>query len=424
MNMKSMQNAKGSRVLVIGGGAAGMMAAGCALEAGAAVTVLEGNQRPGRKVAITGKGRCNVTNDCTPEELLQNVPRNPRFLFAAMAAFPPSATMAFFEEHGVPLKTERGRRVFPQSDRALDIVDALAAYSRGAEWRHERAEKLSLCPDGSFCVQTPGGSYTAEAVILATGGRSYPLTGSDGAGYRLAAGLGHTVTALSPSLVPLTSPDPDCRELMGLALKNVGLRILPAAGGKTIYEDFGEMLFTHFGLSGPMILSASAHLRGVAIESLVAEIDLKPALDEKTLDARLCADFSKYANRNFANSLGDLLPSGMIPVMVRRSGISGEKKVNTITREERKRLLNSLKHFRVPLSGFRPIEEAIITSGGFEVKEVDPKTMMSKKVPGLFFAGEILDVDAYTGGYNLQIAFATGVCAGRAAAAYIDQTEE
>lgn len=418
MNTMSMPSAKCPRVLVIGGGAAGMMAAGSALEAGAAVTILEGNRRPGRKVAITGKGRCNLTNNCTPQELLQNVPRNPRFLFAAMAAFPPAATMEFFEEHGVPLKTERGRRVFPQSDRALDVVDALVAYCRGAEWRHEKAEALSLGEDGRFTVKTGEGSYTADAVILATGGKSYPLTGSDGSGYALAARLGHTVTALTPSLVPLTSSDPACAELMGLALKNVGLRILPAAGGKTLYEDFGEMLFTHFGLSGPMILSASAHLRGVAVDSLCAEIDLKPALDEKTLDARLCADFAKYANRNFANALGDLLPSGMIPVMVRRSGISGEKKVNTVTREERKRLLSCLKHFRVPLSGFRPIEEAIITSGGIEVKEVDPKTMMSKKVPGLFFAGEILDVDAYTGGYNLQIAFATGVCAGRAAAAY------
>ncbi|MBQ8351869.1 MAG: NAD(P)/FAD-dependent oxidoreductase [Clostridia bacterium] len=419
----SMPSAECPRVLVIGGGAAGMMAAGSALEAGAAVTVLEGKSRPGRKVAITGKGRCNVTNDCTPQELLSNVPRNPRFLYAAMAAFPPSATMAFFEEHGVPLKTERGRRVFPQSDRALDIVDALIGYSGGAEWHHEKVEGLCHREDGKWVATTAERAYVADAVILATGGKSYPLTGSDGSGYQLAARLGHTVTALTPSLVPLTSPDPDCPLLMGLALKNVGLRILPAAGGKLIYEDFGEMLFTHFGLSGPMILSASAHLRGVAINSLVAEIDLKPALDEKTLDARLCSDFAKYANRNFANALGDLLPSGMIPVMVRRSGIAGEKKVNAITREERKRLLACFKHFRVPLSDFRPIEEAIITSGGIEVKEVDPKTMMSKKLPGLFFAGEILDVDAYTGGYNLQIAFATGVCAGRAAAAYINQEE-
>ena len=424
MNMMFMPNAERPRVLVIGGGAAGMMAAGSALEMGAAVTVLEGKPRPGRKVAITGKGRCHVTNDCTPQELLANVPRNPRFLYAAMAAFPPSATMAFFEGRGVPLKTERGRRVFPQSDRALDIVDALIAYSRAATWHHERVERLQYRADGKFVVSTSAADYVADSVIIATGGKSYPLTGSDGSGYSLAARLGHTVTELTPSLVPLTSPDRVCEELMGLALKNVGLRILPAAGGKVIYEDFGEMLFTHFGLSGPMILSASAHLRGVAINSLVAEIDLKPALDEKTLDARLCSDFAKYANRNFANALGDLLPSGMIPVMVRRSGISGEKKVHAVTREERKKLLSQLKHFRVPLGGFRPIEEAIITSGGIEVKEVNPKTMMSKKIPGLFFAGEILDVDAYTGGYNLQIAFATGVCAGRSAAEYVLNLEE
>jgi predicted Rossmann fold flavoprotein len=422
--MMSMPSAERPRLLVIGGGAAGMMAAGTALELGARVTVLESRSRPGRKVAITGKGRCNVTNDCTPQELLGNVPRNPRFLYAAMAAFPPSATMAFFEGQGVPLKTERGRRVFPQSDRALDIVDALIAYSRSAEWHHEKVESLAKREDGKWVATTSAGEYVADAVVLATGGKSYPLTGSDGSGYAMATRLGHTVTALTPSLVPLTSPDPDCRELMGLALKNVGLRILPAAGGKVIYEDFGEMLFTHFGLSGPMILSGSAHLRGVDMAAMVVEIDLKPALDEKTLDARLCSDFAKYANRNFSNALGDLLPSGMIPVMVRRSGISGEKKVNTITREERKRLLACLKHFRVPLDGFRPIEEAIITSGGIEVKEVDPKTMMSKKLPGLFFAGEILDVDAYTGGYNLQIAFATGVCAGRSAAEYVVNMEE
>lgn len=418
-----MQNDKRPHVLVIGGGAAGMMAAGAAIEAGAAVTVLEGGRRPGRKLAITGKGRCNVTNHCTPQEFLENVPRNPRFLYAAMAAFPPSATMAFFEGLGVPLKTERGRRVFPQSDRAGDIVEALVAYSRKAAWHFEKAEKLIKTDDG-WAAHTAGGTYTADAVILATGGKSYPLTGSDGSGYTLAARLGHTITALTPSLVPLTSPDADCRTLMGLALKNVALRILPQAGGKALYEDFGEMLFTHFGLSGPMILSASAHLRGVAVNQLVAEIDLKPALDEKTLDARLCSDFAKYANRHFANALGDLLPAGLIPVMVRRCGIPAEKTVNSITREERKRLLACLKHFCIPLDGFRPIEEAIITSGGVEVKEVDPKTMMSKKCPGLFFAGEILDVDAYTGGYNLQIAFATGVCAGRAAANYRSHREE
>ena len=424
MSMTSMQSADRPRLLVIGGGAAGMMAAGTALEMGVPVTVLESRSRPGRKLAITGKGRCNVTNDCTPQELLGNVPHNPRFLYAAMAAFPPSATMAFFEEHGVPLKTERGRRVFPQSDRALDVVDALIAYSRAAEWHHEKVERLVWREDGKWIASTSAADYVADAVILATGGKSYPLTGSDGSGYTLASRLGHTVTALTPSLVPLTSKDPDCAALMGLALKNVGLRILPAAGGKPIYEDFGEMLFTHFGLSGPMILSASAHLRCVPIDTLVAEIDLKPALDDKTLDARLCADFAKYANRNFANSLGDLLPSNLIPVVVRRSGISGEKKVNTVTKEERKSLLTCLKHFRVPLDGFRPIEEAIITSGGIEVKEVNPKTMMSKKLPGLFFAGEILDVDAYTGGYNLQIAFATGVCAGRSAAEYLLNMED
>lgn len=412
----SMQNDNTPHVIVVGGGAAGMMAAGVALENGARVTLFEGNERLGRKLAITGKGRCNLTNDCSAQEILQNVTRNARFLYASMAACPPSEVMALVERLGVPLKTERGRRVFPVSDRAADIVAAFSRYCAEATVIHTRASDI-LADEGGVCGVVAGGrEYKADAVILATGGKSYPLTGSDGAGYRLALRLGHTVTALSPSLVPITSPDPDCAEMMGLSLKNVGLRILPAAGGKTLYEDFGEMLFTHFGLSGPMVLSASAHLHGQDMTTLVAEIDMKPALDEKTLDARLCADFAKYANRDFANSLSDLLPSAMIPVAVRRTGIDPRKKVHSVTREERKRLAFVIKHFRVPLNGFRPIEEAIVTSGGVEVKEVNPKTMESKLVRGLYFAGEILDVDAYTGGYNLQIAFATGAAAGRSAA--------
>ncbi len=410
-----MPNAK-RRVAVIGGGAAGMMAAGRALEAGASVTIFEPNRSLGRKLAITGKGRCNLTNNCTPPEILQNVTRNARFLFAAMAACPPSAVMELVEGLGVPLKTERGRRVFPVSDRAADIVDAFARYAGGATVKREKVIGIGTVEGAVASVKTAATEYPFEAIILATGGKSYPLTGSDGSGHAIARTLGHTVTPLSPSLVPLVSEDPVCREMMGLSLKNVALRILPRGGGKLLYEDFGEMLFTHFGLSGPMVLSSSAHLQGKDLRTLVAEIDLKPALDEKTLDVRLRADFEKYANRDFANALSDLLPSKMILPLVRRTGIPSDKKVHSITKEERKKLLLTLKHFLVPLSGFRPLEEAIVTAGGIEVREVDPKTMMSKLVRNLYFAGEILDVDAYTGGYNLQIAFATGALAGKYAA--------
>ena len=422
--MTSMQNTNTPHVAVIGGGAAGLLAAGRALALGARVTVFEPNAKLARKLGITGKGRCNVTNNCTPAEVLENVTRNPRFLYAAMAAFPPSETMALFEGLGVPLKTERARRVFPVSDKAADVVNALCRYAKGAEIVHEKVTAV-LTEDGrAVGVRTAAGKYAADAVILATGGKSYPLTGSDGSGYRLASAHGHTVTALSPSLVPLTSPDPACREMMGLALKNVALRILPKNGGRVLYEDFGEMLFTHFGISGPMVLSASAHLQGQDLSTLVAEIDLKPALDEKTLDARLCSDFAKFANRDFANSLGALLPAAMIPVVITRTGIDPHKKVHSVTKDERRRLLGPVKRFTVNLSGFRPIEEAIVTAGGIAVKEIDPKTMMSKKLAGLFFAGEVIDVDAYTGGYNLQIAFATGACAGSSAVAYAENKEE
>ncbi len=415
MNTMSMPNAK-RRVAVIGGGAAGMMAAGRALEGGASVTIFEPNRTLGRKLAITGKGRCNLTNDCTPPEILQNVTRNARFLFAAMAACPPAAVMELVERLGVPLKTERGRRVFPVSDRAADVVAAFARYAGGAAVKREKVVAVGTENGKAVSVKTKEGEYSFDAVILATGGKSYPLTGSDGSGHEIARALGHTVTPLTPSLVPLVSDDPVCREMMGLSLKNVALRILPRGGGKTLYEDFGEMLFTHFGLSGPMVLSASAHLVGKDLRTLVAEIDLKPALDEKMLDARLRADFEKYANRDFGNALSDLLPAKMIAPLVRRTGIAPDKKVHSVTKEERRKLLHILKHFTVPLAGFRPLDEAIVTAGGIAVKEVDPKTMMSKLVRDLYFAGEILDVDAYTGGYNLQIAFATGALAGKCAA--------
>lgn len=411
------------RIAVVGGGAAGMLAAGTALAMGAQVTVFEHRDRTLLKLGITGKGRCNLTNNAPVSELIAAVVHNPRFLYTAFSAFSSEDTMALFERLGVPLKTERGRRVFPISDKASDIVKALRQYAADAEIRFEHVKGLRF-ENGRVMGVEARDFYPADAVILATGGRSYSATGSDGSGFALARAAGHAVTPLSPSLVPLTSPSPLCAEMQGLSLKNVGLRILRRDGGKCLYEDFGEMMFTHFGLTGPMILSASAHLQGEDISRLDAVIDLKPALDDATLDARLLSDFAKNANRNFENALGGLLPAKMILPMLSYVGIDKTKKVHLITREERRALLRALKGFMLPLSGFRPIEEAIITSGGVSVKEVSPKTMMSKKCNGLFFAGEMLDVDAYTGGYNLQIAFSTGYLAGCGAVDYINANSE
>lgn len=403
------------RIAVIGGGAAGMMAAGAALTLGADVTVFEHRDKPLKKLRITGKGRCNLTNNCEREEFLSHVLRNPRFLYTALSAFSPANTMSFFEELGLPLKTERGRRVFPLSDKAADVAEALCRYADGAKqiYRHVRGLKVE---NGEICGVYADVFYPFDAVILACGGLSYPVTGSDGSGFSLAREAGHTVTSLSPSLVPLTSPSPYPERMQGLSLKNVSLTVRRKEGGKVIYRDFGEMMFAHFGLTGPMVLSASAFLQGEDLTALEAVIDLKPALDEKTLDARLLNDFSKYTNRNFDNALSSLLPAKMIPVMVEYTGIPATKKVHLITREERRKLLSALKGFSLPLSGFRPIAEAIVTAGGVDVREISPKTMMSKKVKNLFFAGEMLDVDAYTGGYNLQIAFSTGRLAGLSAA--------
>ncbi len=392
-----------------------MMAAGTACLYGAEVTVYEHQNRPLRKLRITGKGRCNLTNNCTTEEFIANVIHNPRFMYAPLSHLSPEETMALFEGLGVPLKTERGRRVFPVSDKAEDIAAALMRYASGASIRREHVRELIVKEGAVIGVRADTDKYY-DAVILATGGKSYPLTGSDGSGYALAERVGHTVTPLSPSLVPITSPSPLCPALQGLSLKNVGLKIVRKSTGKTVYEDFGEMMFTHFGMTGPMILSASSHLHGERMSELLAQIDLKPALDDKTLDNRLLSDFAKYANRNFENALSSLLPAKMIPVMISYTGIDGAKKVHNISKEERKTLLASLKCFTVPLSGFRPIEEAIVTAGGVSTAEIYPKSMMSKKVQGLFFAGELIDVDAYTGGYNLQIAFSTGYLAGKSAA--------
>ena len=409
-----MSASENKRVIVIGGGAAGMMAAISAAECGADVTLIERNQVCGKKLKITGKGRCNVTNACDTREFIQHVPTNPRFLYSALNRFSTDDTQSFFENAGVPLKVERGRRVFPVSDRAEDIVSALYKRMKEARVRTVTGRVRDLLfEDGrvSGC-ETADESFEADSVIIATGGRSYPGTGSDGDGYKLAISAGHNVTPLIPSLVPLTSKSKICPSLQGLSLKNVALKISDVSTGKIVYEDFGEMMFTHFGMTGPMILSASAHLGSMSSGKYEAHIDLKPALDDKQLDTRILSDFAKYANKDFINALGDLLPTKLIPVVVALSGIDGRKKVNSVTREERAALCGVISDLRIRIEGFRPIAEAIVTKGGVDVKEIDPKTMESKLVRGLFFAGEVIDVDAYTGGYNLQIAFSTGVLAG------------
>lgn len=405
-------------VAVIGGGAAGLVAAATAAESGARVLLFEKNRVLGCKLRITGKGRCNVTNDCTVQAFMSNVPGNPRFLWSALDHMSPADTMEMFEHLGVPLKTERGSRVFPVSDRAGDIAGALVrrCHAAGVEVIQKKVRKTAPICNHKFEIYTDDDKYICESVIICTGGMSYPKTGSDGDGYRMARELGHTVTPLSPSLVPIVCDGDDCRRMQGLSLKNVGLRILPASGGKAVYEDFGEMMFTHFGLSGPMILSASAHLPDIKPGKYVAHIDLKPALDHNRLDARLISDFSKYSNRDFINALGDLLPQKMIETVVLHSAIPPHQKVNNITREQRRGVVELLKDFTVKLSHFRPIDEAIVTRGGVCVREIRPGTMESKIVPGVYFAGEIIDVDAYTGGFNLQIAFSTGALAGYSAA--------
>ncbi|MBP3322196.1 MAG: NAD(P)/FAD-dependent oxidoreductase [Clostridia bacterium] len=406
--------------VIIGAGAAGLMAACRLLDAGCDVLLLERNDRVGRKVAITGKGRCNVTNDCDFRAFLENVPTNPKFLYGALGSFPPAETMSYFEQTlGLPLKVERGNRVFPVSDKAADVVNAFKEHLRRGSCRivQAKAERILTAEDGSVCGVLAGGkNYPCKQVLLATGGASYPVTGSDGSGHRIAMALGHTVVELKPSLVPVECYGHVCKALQGLSLKNTALTLYDTEGEKKVFEDFGELLFTHFGLSGPMILSSSAHMKGMKAGKYRIELDLKPALDEKQLDKRLLADFSENINRDFSNSLDKLLPSKLIPVIVSLSGIDPKKKVNGVTKEERAELIRLLKHFRLTVKGFRPIAEAIVTSGGVDVKEVNPKTMESKLVKGLYFAGEILDVDAYTGGFNLQIAFATASLAARAMA--------
>lgn len=405
-----------SDVLIIGGGAAGLMAAGTVSMTGKSVTVLERNDRPARKVMITGKGRCNVTNNCTElDKLIENVPQNGRFLYSAFSNFMPSDTMELFEDMGVPLKTERGGRVFPVSDKAVDIVDALVSFATddGAQIVKGRAKEL-IIENGTVkgAVTYDGEKIFAEKVLIATGGKSYPATGSTGDGYELAKQTGHTVTELKPSLVSLVCHEGFCTDLQGLALKNVSMSVIDSVTNKEIYKDFGEMLFTHFGVSGPMILSAGAHMRNMQRGRYKIYVDMKPGLSYEQLDARILRDFSENNNKNFINSLGGLLPRKMIPVAVKLSGIKPTEKVNQITKEQRHKFAEVLKKFKITVNDFSPIEEAIVTSGGVKVSEIDPKTMESKIVKNLYFAGEVIDVDAYTGGFNLQIAFSTGRLAG------------
>ncbi len=399
-------------IIVIGAGAAGCMAAITAARFGKSVLMFEKNERVGRKLRITGKGRCNVTNNCNTQELMNNIPVNPRFLYSAFATFDTEDTMRFFEELDVPLKTERGNRVFPVSDNAEDIVNALADEldRLGVKIINKKVQKL-ITENGACVGVTAGGKeYRSASVLIACGGKSYPNTGSTGDGYTLAQSVGHTVTELKPSLVPLVSPDKYCSELMGLSLRNVTLKLFE--GEKCIYTELGEMLFTHFGVSGPLVLSASSHMRKMSPDRYRLLIDLKPGLTPEQLDARIQRDFAENLNRDFVNGIRKLLPAKLIPVMIKLTGISPEQKINGITKEQRKHLGELIKAFPVRISGFRSIDEAIITSGGISVKEINPATMESKLVLGLFFAGEVIDVDAYTGGFNLQIAFSTGYCAG------------
>ncbi len=400
--------------IVIGGGPAGMFAAITAAQQGCRVLLLEKNDRLGKKLLITGKGRCNVTNHCDEREVLQNVPRNGRFLFSAMAAYPPEKIMQFFEHSGCPLKTERGNRVFPVSDKAASVLDCLKEQLRKCHVTVQTGTVKSILTEDGMAVgvETDREKVFATWVILATGGASYPTTGSTGDGYAMAASLGHTVVPPEGSLVPLETAGRDCQDMQGLSLRNVGVKLLNAKG-KVLYKDFGELLFTHFGVSGPTVLSASAHLKG---DGCALSLDLKPALDEGKLDDRILRDLEMYQNRSMENALTDLLPRSMIPVVLRRLDIDPNLQANSLKKQQRRALVELLKNFSIQICGKRPVAEAIITSGGIKVSEIDPKTMESKIIPGLYFAGEIIDCDAYTGGFNLQIAWATAYAAGRAAA--------
>lgn len=398
-------------VIIVGAGAAGCMAAVFAARYGKSVLLFEKNERIGRKLRITGKGRCNVTNNSSVREHMDNIPVNPRFMYSSFSTFAAEETMDFFEELGVPLKTERGNRVFPISDNAEDIVNAFDRELKRLKVRIIRKRVSSLIIENGSCVgvRAGGEEYRSGSVLIACGGKSYPNTGSTGDGYTLAESAGHTVTKLKPSLVPLVSDDSFCRELMGLSLRNVTLKLYDRE--KLLYSELGEMLFTHFGISGPLVLSSSCHIKEMEKNRYKAVIDLKPALSPEQLDNRIQRDFAENLNRDFSNGIRKLLPAKLIPVIVKLSGIGAERKINGITKEERRHFGELIKAFPVSISDFRPIDEAIITSGGVSVKEINPKTMGSKLVNGLFFAGEVIDVDAYTGGFNLQIAFSTAYTA-------------
>lgn len=401
-------------IAVIGGGAAGLFFACHAIDAGADVTIFERNEKCGRKLGITGKGRCNLTNSCSVSEFIESVVTNPKFMYTAINVCPPNKVMAYFEDQlGVPLKTERGNRVFPQSDRAGDVVYSLVNYcgKKGCKIINALIDDI-VVEDSKACGVVYGGmTKYFDKIVMATGGVSYISTGSDGTGHKIAQRLGLSVTPLKPSLIPLTCSDKYPSMMQGLSLKNISITVVNCQNKKEVYHDFGELLFTHFGLSGPVILSASSHIKDITPGKYQISIDLKPALDSAALDRRLLSDFEKYKNKDFSNALSDLLPSKMIPVFIERSGISPSKKVNSITREEREKLISLFKSFTLAVNGTRPINEAIITCGGVSIKEINPKTMECKKIKNLYFAGEIIDVDAYTGGFNLQIAFSTAYLA-------------
>ena len=403
-----------SKVIVIGGGPAGLMAASTAALYGNEVVLLEKNPRTGRKLIITGKGRCNITNACDNSAFISNVVSNPRFLYSAINGFDTSDTVAFFNSLGVETKVERGNRVFPLSDKAMDVADALLNYARNSGVRiiTESPVDELITENGEIKgVKSKGRKFFADAVIIATGGKSYPLTGSTGDGYTLAKSAGHTITDIVPSLVPLVIRGSECEAMQGLSLKNIAVSVI--SDNKKVFDDFGELVFTHYGVSGPVILSASSHLSDYKTKNYKLSIDLKPALDFDTLDKRLIRDFEKNNLKEAGNSLGGLLPSKMIPVVLNRWGIDKSTRCNSITKEQRRALIEILKNFEFDIMGTRPIDEAIITRGGVKVSEVNPKTMESKLLKGLYFCGEVLDVDAYTGGFNLQIAFSTGYLAGQ-----------
>ena len=406
-------------IIVIGGGAAGMLAARSAALSGAQVTLLERNEKVGRKLYITGKGRCNITNNCPVNEVLANIPGNGRFVTGAMHRLPPDAVMDLFEQLGVPLKVERGNRVFPVSDRAADVIDALLRELRRLKVNivHDRATSIETTDGVVVGVVGERGEYPCHAVVLATGGASYPMTGSTGDGYDMAARLGHTIVAPRASLVPLETEEAFCAAMQGLSLKNVCLKVKNSKK-KVVFQEQGEMLFTHFGLSGPLVLSASACMRQWENEQYTAFIDLKPALDEQKLDARLVRELTERSNQDFQNILGALVPRLMVPVMIELTEIPAHTKGHEVSKGQRRKLLEALKGMTIHITRPRPLADAIVTAGGVKVGEIDPKTMASRKVQGLFLAGEVMDVDAYTGGFNLQIAWATGMVAGDSAANY------